>query len=166
MRNAIQQPTEQDRDERFMRLAITQARRAARAGEVPVGAVIVSDTASGSEIVGRGFNRPIRAKDPTAHAEIVAVRSAARRLGNYRLGGATLYVTTEPCAMCAGALVQARINRLVFGCPDPKTGAVRSLYHIADDPRLNHRIQITGDVLADECGALLRDFFRARRTKP
>ena len=151
------------KDERFMRLALAQARRAARAGEVPVGAVVVQETGAGPVILGRGYNRPIRRHDPTAHAEIVALRAAARRLGNYRIAGATLYVTVEPCAMCAGALVQARLARLVYGCPDPKAGAVRSLFRIADDPRLNHRMAITSETLSEECAALLREFFRALR---
>lgn len=150
-------------DARFMRMALTLARRAARAGEVPVGAVVVRDTPAGVAIIGRGHNRPIGRHDPTAHAEIVALRAAARRAGNYRLGGATLYVTVEPCAMCAGALVHARVARLVFGCADPKAGAVRSLYQLADDPRLNHRLAITGGVLAAECAGLLKSFFRERR---
>ena len=150
-----------EQDERFMQAALKEARRAAADGEVPVGAVVVL----GEEIIGRGSNRSIRDHDPTAHAEIVALREAATRLGNYRLTGCTLYVTTEPCAMCAGAAVLARIERLVYGCDDPKAGAVRSLYRIADDARLNHRIDVTGGVLAEDCAALLRDFFEKRRSK-
>jgi tRNA(adenine34) deaminase len=152
-------------DEYFMRLALAQARRAAAAGEVPVGAVIVQRTASGLAVIGRGYNRPIHQHDPTAHAEMVALRRAAKAVGNYRLTGATLYVTTEPCAMCAGALVHARIGRLVYGCSDPKAGGVRSLFRIADDPRLNHSVAITTGLLAEECASLLRAFFAARRKK-
>ena len=142
-----------------MRLALVEARRAESAGEVPVGAVVVL----GEEIVATGCNRAITDHDPTAHAEVVALRQAAARLTNYRLIGATLYVTVEPCAMCAGAAVLARIARLVYGCDDPKAGAVRSLYQIADDARLNHRIEIASGVLAEECSALLRTFFQERR---
>ena len=156
-------PNARDRDEFYMRMAMEQARRAAVAGEVPVGAIVIMTTKLGDEIIGRGRNRPIGAGDPTAHAEIVALRAAARRAGNYRLPGATLYVTVEPCAMCAGALVQARITRLVYGCDDPKAGGVRSLYRIADDARLNHRIAISRGVLDEECAALLRQFFKVRR---
>jgi tRNA(adenine34) deaminase len=143
----------------YMRMALAEARRAAEMGEVPVGAVVVLS----DEIVGVGCNRVIADHDPTAHAEIVALRQAAARLGNYRLTGATLYVTVEPCAMCAGAAVLARIRRLVYGCDDPKAGAVRSLFQIADDARLNHRIEITSGVLAEDCSAVLRDFFQTRR---
>jgi len=143
-----------------MRCALDQARLAADQGEVPVGAVVVL----GEEIIGTGFNRTIADHDPTAHAEVVALRQAAVRLANYRLAGATLYVTVEPCAMCAGAAVLARIGRLVYGCDDPKAGAVRSLFQIADDARLNHRIEITSGILAEECSALLRDFFKDLRT--
>ena len=148
-------------DVEYMRLALQQARLAESSGEVPVGAVVVVD--GPARVIAKGYNRPIRKHDPTAHAEIVALRAAARRCGNYRLTGATLYVTTEPCAMCAGALVQARIARLVYGCADPKAGAVQSLFRIADDARLNHRIEITPGVLEEECAALLRHFFAARR---
>jgi len=144
----------------YMRCALDQARLAADQGEVPVGAVVVL----GEEIIGTGFNRTIADHDPTAHAEVVALRQAAVRLANYRLAGATLYVTVEPCAMCAGAAVLARIGRLVYGCDDPKAGAVRSLFQIADDVRLNHRIEITSGILAEECSALLRDFFKDLRT--
>lgn len=143
-----------------MRVAMEEARRAAMAGEVPVGAVVVL----GEEIVGRGRNSTIADHDPTAHAEVVALRQAAARLGNYRLSGAALYITVEPCSMCAGAAVLARVQRLVYGCDDPKAGAVRSLYRIADDSRLNHRIEITSGVLAEECSALLRSFFHERRS--
>jgi len=149
-------------DAAYMRLALEEARRAASQGEVPVGAVVVF----GEQIIGRGGNRNIAENDPTAHAEVVALRQAAARLGNYRLAGCTLYVTVEPCAMCAGAAVLARLERLVYGCDDPKAGAIRSLYQIADDARLNHRIEITSGVLAEECSALLRTFFAEKRSLP
>jgi tRNA(adenine34) deaminase len=143
-----------------MRLALREAARAARAGEVPVGAVLV-DAAGG--VIARAHNRPVAASDPTAHAEVVALRRAGRRLGNYRLPGTTLYVTVEPCAMCAGALVQARVARVVYGAPDPKGGAARTLYRILDDPRLNHRAEVISGVLEAECQEQLRTFFRMRR---
>jgi len=149
-------------DERFMRLALREAARAARAGEVPVGAVLVD---SAGEVIARGHNRPVTGHDPTAHAEIVALRRAARRLGNYRLTGTTLYVTVEPCAMCAGAIVHARVARVVYGAPDPKGGAARTLYRILDDPRLNHRAEVVGGVLEAESRELLQRFFRERRSK-
>ena len=142
-----------------MRLALKEAQAAERAGEVPVGAVVVVE----GRVAARGANQTIAACDPTAHAEVVALRCAARALGNHRLNGATLYVTIEPCAMCAGAIVQARIARLVYGADDPKAGAVRSLFAIADHPQLNHRVAVTAGVLADECAALLQSFFAARR---
>ena len=148
------------RHERFMRLALREAARAARAGEVPVGAVLVGP---GGELIARGHNRPVSGNDPTAHAEVVALRRAARKLGNYRLPGTTLYVTVEPCAMCSGALVLARVARVVFGAADPKAGAARTLYRILDDPRLNHRADIVGGVLEEESRELLRRFFRIRR---
>ena len=142
-----------------MRLALEEAKAALLADEVPIGAVVVCD----GEVVGRGHNRTITDCDPTAHAELVALREAARAVGNHRLPQCDLYVTIEPCAMCAGAIVQARIARLVYGCDDPKAGAVRTLYRIADDPRLNHRAEVTGGVLADECAALVRGFFQQKR---
>jgi tRNA(adenine34) deaminase len=150
---------QQHRHEPFMRAALAEARKAAARGEVPVGAVVVV----GGAIVGRGHNRPIGARDPTAHAEIVALRRAARRLGNYRLLGATLYATVEPCAMCAGACLHARVAALVFGAPDDKGGAVVSRARLLEVPAWNHRVRVTGGVLADEAGALLRAFFRTRR---
>jgi tRNA(adenine34) deaminase len=146
-------------DEPFMRAALTLAREAERAGEVPVGAVVVADGA----IVGRGFNAPISRHDPTGHAEIAALRDAAARLGNYRLPDCDLYVTLEPCAMCAGAIMHARMRRVVFGAPDPKTGACGSVVDLFAEPRLNHHTTVTGGVLAGECGALLTKFFGARR---
>ncbi len=151
-------------DSRFMILALREARRAARAGEVPVGAVIVALGAGGAPVVlARGYNLREARQDPTAHAEIVALRRACRRAGSWRLPGATLYVTLEPCAMCAGALVLARVKRLVFGCRDPKAGAVGSLYDLARDRRLNHRLAVTEGVEGEAAAALLVDFFRARR---
>lgn len=142
-----------------MRAALAEANVAAEAGEVPVGAVVVS----GGEIVARGRNRSETDSDPSAHAEIVALREAARAEGNYRLTGATLYVTLEPCAMCMGALVQARIERLVFGAYDPKAGAAGSAIDLSDSPSFNHRFEINGGVLAEECGAVLKTFFEAKR---
>ncbi len=142
-----------------MALALDQARRAAQAGEVPVGALLVRD----DRCLGQGHNQPISRHDPTAHAEIQAVREAARTVGNYRLVGATLYVTLEPCVMCMGALIQARVERLVFGCPDPRAGAAGSVYDLAHDTRLNHRIEVVAGVRADEARALLQGFFQARR---
>lgn len=146
-------------DVQYMRAALEEARSAEASGEVPVGAVIVAD----SRIIARGANRTIADCDPTAHAEIIALRAAAQALGNYRLANATLYVTIEPCAMCAGAIVQARIARLVYGADDPRAGAVRSVFRVADHPQLNHRVEVTSGVLAEECAALLQTFFTARR---
>jgi tRNA(adenine34) deaminase len=143
----------------FMKRALELARQAEAAGEVPVGAVIVKDGA----IVAEGWNHPIGAHDPTAHAEIVALRAAGAALGTYRLTGTTLYVTLEPCAMCASAMVHARVQRLVYAATDPRAGAAGSVFNIVQHPSLNHRIECTGGVLADECGALLRSFFVARR---
>jgi tRNA(adenine34) deaminase len=142
-----------------MRIALEEARRAGEEGEVPIGAVLVSE----GEVIGRGRNRPIALSDPTAHAEIQALREGGRRLGNYRLPGSTLYVTLEPCIMCAGAILQARVGRLVFGNEDPKGGAVSSLYSLLEDSRLNHRVEVTSGVLQAECRELLRRFFRERR---
>ena len=143
-----------------MRRALVLAGEAAQAGEVPVGAVVVVDVA----IVGEGFNQPIAAHDPTAHAEIVALRAAAQALGNYRLTGATLYVTVEPCLMCVGALVHARISVVVYGAAEPKAGAIESMTSAHELPGLNHRLTAVGGVLADESRALLQQFFRDRRT--
>lgn len=145
-------------DEHYMREALGQAFKAAQRGEVPVGAVIVSR----GKIIARGHNRPIRTNDPTAHAEIVAVRKAGRKQRNYRLTESTLYVTIEPCAMCMGAIVQARIDRLVFGARDPKAGAVLSIMAFPLE-KTNHRMEILGGVLAGECGRALKDFFKTRR---
>ncbi|MDB5985503.1 MAG: tadA [Nevskia sp.] len=146
-------------DRAYMRRALLLAERAAAAGEVPVGAVLVKDDA----IVAEGWNQPISAHDPSAHAEMVALRAAAQMLGNYRLPGTTLYVTLEPCVMCAGAIIHARVSRLVFGTRDPKAGAVDSVYDVIAQPRLNHVVEWSGGVLEQECGAILREFFRARR---
>jgi len=142
-----------------MRLALEEARAAAREGEVPVGAVLLMD----NRVVARGRNRTLADCDPTAHAEIVALRAAAKELGNHRLGGASLYVTIEPCSMCAGAIVQARITRLIYGCDDPKGGAVRSCLAVFEHPALNHRVEVTPGVLAEEATAVLQAFFAARR---
>ncbi|MBK7017211.1 MAG: tRNA adenosine(34) deaminase TadA [Sulfuritalea sp.] len=146
-------------DDDFMGRALDLARQAGAAGEVPVGCVVVHD----GEIVGRGWNQPIGRHDPTAHAEIMALRDAADRLGNYRLPGCTLYVTLEPCAMCAGAIMHARIGRVVFGALDPKTGVAGSVIDLFAESRLNHHATVAGGVLADSCGALLSSFFAARR---
>lgn len=146
-------------DEGFMAEAVRLAREAGAMGEVPVGAVVVKD----GEIIGRGFNAPISSQDPTAHAEIVALREAARLTGNYRLPGCELYVTLEPCVMCSGAIIHARIARVVFGARDPKTGACGSVMNLFDQPRLNFHATVTDGVLAAECGALLTNFFAAKR---
>ena len=146
-------------DEQFMREALGLARQAESCGEVPVGAVVVKD----GRIVGVGFNQPIGQQDPTAHAEIAALRDAASRLGNYRLPGCDLFVTLEPCVMCAGAIMQARITRVVFGARDPKTGAAGSVIDLFSETRLNHHTEVVGGVLAEECGAMLSGFFSKRR---
>jgi tRNA(adenine34) deaminase len=152
-------PLSSPESERWMREALSLAHSAQARGEVPVGAVVVR----GNAIVGRGGNAPIAASDPTAHAEIAALREAASARGNYRLPDCDLYVTLEPCAMCAGAIMHARIRRLVFGALDPKTGACGSVIDLFADPRLNHHTSVAGEVLAEECGALLSAFFAARR---
>src|ERR1700678_336654 len=146
-------------DERFMREALTLARRAESSGEVPIGAVVVVD----GEIIGRGFNSPIAKSDPTAHAEILALREASAHARNYRLEAATLYATLEPCVMCTGALVSARVRRLVFGARDLRFGGVRSKFRIADSELLNHRVEIVEGVLAPECVELVKNFFEQRR---
>jgi tRNA(adenine34) deaminase len=146
-------------DAAFMGLALDQARRAAIAGEVPIGAVVVM----GDRVIGSGHNQPIASSDPTAHAEIVALRQAARALGNYRLPGATLYTTIEPCPMCCGAALLARLARVVYGAPDPMAGAARTLYRLLEDPRLNHEMAVAGGVRSDECAAIVTEFFKARR---
>lgn len=148
-----------DVDVEIMQVAMEEAALAEAAGEVPVGAVVVY----GGKIIGRAGNRNIGDHDPTAHAEILAMRQAAGRISNYRLEGCTLYVTIEPCAMCAGAAVLARVSRLVYGCDDPKGGAVRTLFRVADDIRLNHRIEVTRGVLQQECASQVRAFFQKKR---
>ena len=143
----------------FMRAALSEAEAAARDEEVPVGAVVVA----GGEIVGRGHNQPVRSHDPTAHAEILAMRAAARAVGNYRLTGATLYVTVEPCLMCVGAMAHARIGTLVFGAPEPKAGAIESTQRAHEHPALNHRLHVVSGVLAAECRDVIQRFFASRR---
>ena len=145
----------------FMRAALDEARRGFSAGEVPVGAIVVVD----GQILGRGFNQPIGSHDPTAHAEIVAIRAAARAMGNYRLVGSTMYVTIEPCLMCVGAMVHARVGTLVFGAPEPKAGAVVSSCRVHELPSLNHRIEVVSGVLEEESRAIIQEFFQERRGK-
>lgn len=152
-------PSSTGRDEQFMLRAITLAQEAGEKGEVPVGAVVVK----GDEIIGRGYNAPISRSDPTAHAEIEALRNAGRGLGNYRLTGCSMYVTLEPCAMCAGALLHARVERVIYGAADPKTGACGSVINLFSDARLNHHANVVPGVLALECSALLSEFFARRR---
>ena len=151
--------TDAQEDARYVDLALVEARRAADAGEVPIGAVVVLD----GMVIARAHNAPITLRDPTAHAEVLALRAAARETGNYRLERTIVYTTVEPCLMCCGALVHARVARLVYGAADPKAGAAASLYRILDDGRLNHRVGVTAGVRAEECAALLTEFFRARR---
>ena len=148
-------------DANYMRQAISQAHNAWTLGEVPVGALVVKD----GDIIATGFNQPIGTHDPTAHAEIMALRAAASILGNYRLPGCELYVTLEPCAMCAGAMMHARLARVVFGAADPKTGACGSVVNLFEQEKLNHHTELVGGVMAQECGALLKDFFANRRTE-
>jgi len=152
-------PSRADDDVRFMQRALELAAQAAAAGEVPVGAVLVRD----GEVLAEGWNQPIRGHDPTAHAEVVALRAGAARAGNYRLTGATLYVTLEPCPMCATALVHARLARLVYAAPDPRQGAAGTVFDLCSHPALNHRVEVASGVLGEEAGALLRGFFHARR---
>ncbi len=147
------------RDEYFMRLALREAERAVEHEDVPIGAVIVKD----GEVIGAGHNERELRGDPTAHAEMIALREAARALGSWRVLDTVMYVTLEPCAMCAGAIVLARVPRVVFGAFDPKAGAAGSVLSVLDEPRLNHRPEVAGGLLAEECGALLREFFAARR---
>jgi tRNA(adenine34) deaminase len=148
-------------DQELMLEAMAQARAAEAAGEVPVGAVILSPA---GEVIARGSNRVLRDSDPTAHAEVVALRSAGAALGNYRLSGCTLYSTLEPCSMCAGAILHARIARLVYAAADPKAGACGSVVAVINHPALNHRVELVAGVLAEDCGKMLTDFFRAKRT--
>ena len=157
---AAERNNEQDRG--WMHRALELAHRAAALGEVPVGAVVVQ----GGQVLGEGWNQPIRASDPTAHAEIIALRAAAARIGNYRLVDSTLYVTLEPCPMCAGAMVHARVARVVYGAADPRAGAAGTAFDLLRSPVLNHQAEVTGGILVEECGTLLRDFFRARRSVP
>jgi tRNA(adenine34) deaminase len=148
-----------DVDEPFMDLALAEAKKAETAGEVPVGAVIVS----GGVLIARAFNQPIRLHDATAHAEIAAIREACLNQRNYRLSNATMYCTVEPCMMCAGAMIHARLARLVFGASDPKMGSAGSIYNVLTDPRLNHRVDVVSGIREEECASLLRDFFAQRR---
>ena len=145
--------------ENWMREALDEARKAGEECEVPVGALVLLN----GKIIGRGHNSPIRQCDPSAHAEIIALRQAAHNAGNYRLPGSALIVTIEPCVMCVGAMIQARVDELIYGARDPNAGAVHSIFHIADARELNHRIAATGGILEEECGALIREFFAARR---
>ena len=148
-----------DADIGIMEQALEEARTAAAAGEVPIGALLVYE----GQIIARSGNRTIRDCDPTAHAELVVLREGSRKLGNYRLAGTTLYVTVEPCSMCAGGMIQARVPRLVYGCDDPKGGAVRSCFAMLNHPGLNHQVEVTAGILANECAAILQSFFAARR---
>ena len=150
-----------DRHIPWMLVALEQAKKSALGGEIPVGAVLIHQ----NRLLAAAGNSPIGSQDPTAQAEILAIREAARNLGNYRMPGTTIYVTLEPCIMCMGAIIQARIDRLVFGAHDPKAGAVESCYHIGSDALLNHTITIESGILAEECGAILKDFFRGKRRK-
>ena len=146
-------------DRQFMQQALSQAKLAAVAGEVPVGAVLVRD----GQVISTGFNRPITNSDPSAHAEMMALRAAAQSESNYRLPGTTLYVTLEPCTMCAGAMLHARVGRVVFGAPDPKTGAAGSVLNVFSEKQINHQTQVQGGIMGEECGQVLRDFFKERR---
>lgn len=146
-------------DEQWMQLALEQAHLAAASGEVPVGAVLVKD----NELIASGFNQPISSCDPSAHAEIVVLRAAAKKLANYRLPGTTLYVTIEPCTMCVGALIHARVERLVYGAPEPRAGAIVSAARLLEGAQFNHRLAVQGGVLADTCTAVMRQFFREKR---
>ena len=148
-------------DEQFMRRALQLAEQAATVGEVPVGALVVAN----GEVIGEGYNQPISSCDPTGHAEIIAMRNAATALGNYRLSGCDLYVTIEPCTMCVGAMIHGRIGRIVFGAAEPRAGALESQLKLMDRSHFNHSIEWQGGVLAQECGAIISDFFRAKRVK-
>jgi len=160
MTRAVKVETADAEDARHMDLALEEARRAAALDEVPVGAVVVLE----GRVIGRGRNRMIADRDPTAHAEVVAIRAAAEATGNYRLTGAALYTTIEPCTMCCGAALHARIGRLVYGAADPKTGAARTLYRLLEDSRLNHQVAVVAGVRGAECGALLTEFFHKKRS--
>ena len=146
-------------DRQFMQQALDQAKLAAAAGEVPVGAVLVRD----GQVISTGFNQPITNSDPSAHAEMMALRAAASDESNYRLPGSTLYVTLEPCTMCAGAMLHARVDRVVFGATDPKTGAAGSVLNVFSEKQINHQTQVEGGIMGEECGQILRDFFKERR---
>ena len=146
-------------DQQYMRMAIEQAQLAAQAGEVPVGAVLVRD----GQVIAKAFNKPIANHDPSAHAEMLALREAALAQENYRIPGSTLYVTLEPCAMCSGAMLHSRIDRVVFGAPDPKTGAAGSVLDLFASKQINHQTSVEGGIMSEECGQLLRDFFKGRR---
>lgn len=159
--DGVREVAPNESDEHYMSLALTAAREAEARGEVPVGAVLVVD----GEIIATAGNGPISGHDPTAHAEIAVLRAGAARRENYRLTGSTLYVTLEPCCMCVGAMIHARVRRLVFGAVDPKSGAAGSVFDLAQAPEHNHRLEVSGGVLAEECGRLLQSFFRARRRK-
>ncbi len=154
-------PTSPDHEclEHWMRLALDQSARAMELGEVPVGAIVVHE----GQVIGAGFNQPLQATDPTAHAEVVAIRQAARAVGNYRVTGSSPYVTVEPCLMCAGAIVHARVDTLVYGTVEPKAGAVRSAMRALDHPALNHRVRVVGGVLEDECRQVMQQFFQRKR---
>lgn len=151
----------EDKDARFMREALKEAGKALKKGEVPIGAVIVSD----DKIIARGHNLKETTADPTAHAEVMAIKKASKKLVAWRLLNSTIYVTLEPCLMCMGALIQARVERLVFGSYDPKAGACGSVYDVSNDKRLNHRIEVTTDVMAEECEKILKDFFKDLRSR-
>ncbi|QWD82163.1 tRNA adenosine(34) deaminase TadA [Polynucleobacter sp. MWH-S4W17] len=151
--------TQTELDQQYMRMAIEQAQLAAQSGEVPVGAVLVRD----GQVISRAFNKPIANHDPSAHAEMLALREAALAEENYRIPGSTIYVTLEPCAMCSGAMLHARIDRVVYGAPDPKTGAAGSVLDIFSSKQINHQTSVEGGIMSEECGQLLRDFFKGRR---
>jgi tRNA(adenine34) deaminase len=146
-------------DLEFMRAALEQARTAAERGEVPIGAILVHE----GKIIARAYNRTLTDNDPTAHAEMVAIRAAAQTIGNHRLNGTSIYVTVEPCAMCAGAIIQARVARLIYGCAEQKGGAVRTCFQILDHPAVNHRVEVTSGLLAEECVSVMQEFFAQRR---
>jgi tRNA(adenine34) deaminase len=151
--------TQAELDQQYMRMAIEQAQLAAQAGEVPVGAVLVRD----AQVISKAFNKPITNHDPSAHAEMLALREAALTEKNYRIPGVTLYVTLEPCAMCSGAMLHARVGRVVYGAPDPKTGAAGSVLDLFSSKQINHQTSVEGGIMSEECGQLLRDFFKGRR---
>ena len=159
MSQRLSPATSLEADANFMRRALREAQKADSQGEVPVGAVVVQ----GEKVIARGHNRPLGLSDPSAHAEVLALRRAAKKLGNYRLKGCDLYVTIEPCAMCAGAIIQARLRRVVYGTPDSKAGACGSALAVLNHPKVNHRVEVVSGVLGEECAEMLRKFFRKRR---